>query len=303
MPLTKVDLRQTKEWGNYLATLGWHSVGGIRIHPILFFSVVKVQRSSRLGDKEIKNIIKVARESRALFVKAEPLKEADGLSLMAHGFKKDKWPLCVTKTIILDLTPSLEKLRANFKKDTRYCLRKAESNNLSVSVIPLSSATASNPLASFHSLWQKTARRGHFYIPSLREFQNKCGVLKKKAYLISVSQNNLTIQPFNHLTKLHKETATEKLLAGALVIIEGGVCYYLHAASSREGHQLNAPYLCLWEVIKLAKKKGCKRIDLEGIYDPRFKKATKNWHGFTHFKQGFGGVEHEFPGSFTKYFP
>jgi lipid II:glycine glycyltransferase (peptidoglycan interpeptide bridge formation enzyme) len=52
--------------------------------------------------------------------------------------------------------------------------------------------------------------------------------------------------------------------------------------------------------MRFLKKKGCKLLDLEGIYDPR-NPVTKRWRGFTLFKRGFGGREVEYIGSFVKY--
>ena len=55
------------------------------------------------------------------------------------------------------------------------------------------------------------------------------------------------------------------------------------------------------EVKAIAKKRGIKIFDFEGIIDPRIK-ATRRWHGFTHFKRGFGGEEVTYLGSFIKFY-
>jgi len=75
--------------------------------------------------------------------------------------------------------------------------------------------------------------------------------------------------------------------------------YYYYAFSSKEGRRKSAQYLLVWEAIKLAKKRGCKIFDFEGIYDERF--PIKAWKGFSHFKKSFGGKIIQYPGCFVKY--
>src|SRR3989344_3113415 len=94
---------------------------------------------------------------------------------------------------------------------------------------------------------------------------------------------------------------SERLLAAAMVFFWDNISYYLHAASSAQKRDFFAPYLILWETIKLSKKRGCETLDLEGISDNRIP-YTKKWQGFSHFKRGFGGKEVTFIGSFTKYY-
>jgi len=84
-----------------------------------------------------------------------------------------------------------------------------------------------------------------------------------------------------------------KPLAGALFLFNKDKSHYWEAASTRKGNRLSAPSLLVWEGIKIARQKGCKIFDLEGIYDERF--PNKSWLGFTHFKKEFGGKQVEFP--------
>jgi lipid II:glycine glycyltransferase (peptidoglycan interpeptide bridge formation enzyme) len=56
----------------------------------------------------------------------------------------------------------------------------------------------------------------------------------------------------------------------------------------------------VWEALKLAKKRGCRIFDFEGIYDERFPKAAASWKGFTKFKEGFGGEKIVYLENFTR---
>ncbi len=97
-----------------------------------------------------------------------------------------------------------------------------------------------------------------------------------------------------------KNAKSEPILAGIILLKHDKIMYYYYAFSSKEGQKLFAPYLLVWEGIKLAKKQGCQIFDFEGIEDSRYK-STKSWRGFTHFKKSFGGKEVEYPGSFSQY--
>lgn len=304
-----MDIRATKQWGLYLKTLSWKSIGAIRIRPLLFFSIIKLQRPLEITKTTLKEIDKQAKKHKALFVKVEPSNEKQALLLKENGYKKDNWPLVPPKTIFIDLTSSLDEISKHFNKDARYCLRKALGNNLGIRVItnntsfteedadtrtPLQHKNVvpktpyrhnpNNHLHLFYKLWQQTGKRGKFYVPPYRELQTKANVFGKDCLLVLV-----------------KDSKSNKLLSGAFLIIHNSTCVYLHAASSVEGQAKNAPYLCLWECIREAKKRKCKTLDLEGIYDERFKKMTKQWQGFTRFKRKWGGTEYEFPGAYTKY--
>jgi lipid II:glycine glycyltransferase (peptidoglycan interpeptide bridge formation enzyme) len=57
-----------------------------------------------------------------------------------------------------------------------------------------------------------------------------------------------------------------------------------------------APYLCQWIAIGEAKAAGVKIYDLWGIAESE--SPSDPWAGITRFKQGFGGEEVTFPGTF-----
>jgi lipid II:glycine glycyltransferase (peptidoglycan interpeptide bridge formation enzyme) len=177
-----------------------------------------------------------------------------------------------SKTLVLDLKPSLEKIFESFSKDTRYEVRKAQENGIVVK--------QSDDISAFAKMWTETALRRHFWIPFEKEIKALYESFGPKAFLLMAYHSPLTI---NHLP-----------LAGTLILIHDKVAHYFHAASTIEGRKLQGPSLVIWEAIKLAKGKGCTSFDFEGIFDPR-DKDTKNWQGFTRFKKGFGGKEVEYP--------
>lgn len=282
------DLRQSPEWGKFLESLGWkveisQSAGKpyqifVRKIPLLG-SIIKIQRPSTV---DFGGIGKLAERHHALFVKLEPLFALSETS----GFKKDSWPLLPTKTIQIDLKKSEAEIFGRMKKDARYGIRRAEKCGLEASRFSLSDKNA--PLEEFYRIFKETGRRGGFWVPPLRDLKAKAnafGKIGKKGWLIAA---------------FHPQT--KAMLAGAIILAHRQTAFYHHAASSKEGQKLFAPYTVMWKTMRLAKEKECGILDLEGIFDPRFPKLTKKWRGFTHFKECFGGEAVSFPGSYSKHY-
>lgn len=286
-----MDLRQSPEWGKYLEYLGWESVYldsevAVRIRRLGPLAVLKIQRPEVLDEHVLQEILELRKKYRGFLTKIEPVNLTNDQEtlLKKYRFSLDSWPLSVSKTIVVDLTPSEEEILARFSKDGRYCLRKAEKSVVGVGFSdPLNGRGDPAPTTEFYNLFAQTSRRGHFWVPSLKEMEAKI-----KAF----GQNAITFLAYQNVTPV----------AGALVFIHDQTAYYLHAGSTLAGQKLEAPYLLIWEIIKKAKSLGCTKLDLEGIYDERFPASTKNWQGFTVFKRKFGGEEVTYPGAFSRYF-
>ena len=114
----------------------------------LIGSVIKIQHPAVVPPE--KELDKLAKKHRALFIKIEPLDFAPprerfgkeksqtlhGVKSLAlgncrtlgnwRGFGPDTWPLLPSKTLHLDLTKSEEDLWENLNQDARYSIRKAE---------------------------------------------------------------------------------------------------------------------------------------------------------------------------------
>lgn len=275
-----MDVRQSPYWQKYLEELGWEvvNIDSIRIYSrkIPFGSIVKIPRIN--SPIPFSKIDKVARKQKALFVKLEvneTLKESElAWQFKKNKFEEDKWSLQPTKTIAVDLTPSEDELLKNMEKDTRYSIRRSQRESVIVE--------KTEDIDTFLKLHKDTAKRQKFWV------SNK----DSKSLWDSLPKENKTIL----FAKKGKE-----ILAGAFLIFYDRVAYYYEAASSQRGRELLAPYLVVWEGLKLAKKKGCAKFDFEGIVDSRIP-ATKKWGGFTHFKRGFGGKEVTYLGSFIKFY-
>jgi len=306
------DLHQSPLWAQYLEKLGWEAkeIKNSKFNP---FDQLRVdpEQSRRIKIQNyiyIKNlsffgsILKapkidlplpfsqidiIAKEKKALFVKIEPNFPINNTgnykkiyaSLKRNQYSQDKWALTNTKTIQIDLRLSEEELLKNMEKDTRYSIKASQRKGVKIS--------ESRDFEAFLDLYRETARRNRFWIGPLKELKTKWEIFSKKT-----AATILFAYPPNN---------SERLLAAAMVFFWDNISYYLHAASSAQKRDFFAPYLILWETIKLSKKRGCETLDLEGISDNRIP-YTKKWQGFSHFKRGFGGKEVTFIGSFTKYY-
>ncbi len=174
--------------------------------------------------------------------------------------KKDSWPLLPTKTRILETNMQ------NLPKDTRYEIRKGDALKVE----------KSDDINLFYKMLEETMKLGHWSVP-----------IKKEVTALWKS-----FQPHNSQILLIPN------LAACLIICHEDTAHYMYAALTKEGRKTSAAYKLLWETLQFLSSKGIKHLDLEGVYDERFKSHTKNWLGFTNFKRSWPGTEIEFPGSY-----
>lgn len=275
------ELRQSPEWGKYLAELGWETetVAGcrVRLRQIgRLGSILKIQRPESLP---LQQIDVLAKNRRALFTKVEPLTDDQLRRLSESGYSPDTWPLNPSRTVFLNLARSEEEILYQTSKDTRQSIKKALTLGLSAIVYNQESKDFGHALEIFYDLFRQTGREKKFWIPPLKDLSAKARAFGRLCYLILVFRVDQKLL-----------TATDLLpLAGAFLLIHDGIGYYHHAASLELGQLVRAPYLCLWETIKTAKAEGCQILDLEGIFDLRFPSMGKRWVDFSTFKLKWGG--------------
>ena len=273
------DLRQSPQYGEYMRKIGWkvENFDGCQIFikklPLLG-SFIKIQRPEKIPFLKIE---KIAKKYRAFCVKIEPQNAKDAKlnaksakELQKHGYKEDKSPYAPPKTLQINLTLSEKQILAQMKKDGRYGIRRAEKEKIKI--------LRNRDIKEFRLAWKKYNYR-RLWMPSLKWLQALKDSFKNDFFQLIIN---------------------DPPLAGVILLKHNEIMYYYYAFSSKEGQKLFAPYLLVWEGIKLAKKQGCQIFDFEGIEDSRFN-STKSWHGFSHFKKSFGGKEIEYPGSFSKY--
>jgi hypothetical protein len=272
-----MDIRQTSEYANYLKLLGWEIAkvkqGQIFIKKFpVIGSIVKVQRiASPIPFAEIEKIAKKYRAFQILI--DQELPQNSPLPTPPSTYKTNKTPFVPTKTIVLDIDKTEEKILESFSKNKRRDVRSVLRGNLIIK-----------------------EESGKEYID-----------LKKKILLekfILPIGTALEIQPLYQAFSLEKIKILiayhqNQPVAGTIILFQPPMAYYWLATATKEGKKLLAPTLLIWKAIKIAKQKGCKKLDLEGVYDDRFPK-TKNQLGYSKFKEGFGGKEIIYPPTLIK---
>lgn len=236
------------------------------IRPFFIFgSFMKVQRPLEIRYEDIERLRK---EYRVFNLIIEPKHKKDILHVTDYGLRSSS-PYLPSKTIHIDLTKSETQLLKEMHHKTRYNIKQAQKKSVEVKV--------SKDIRLFSDMWKsaKFSRK----IMGTRDITELYKAFGKDGYLLLA----------------YKES---ELLAGVVCIHASNIAYYMYAATTSKGRKLFAPTLLTWEQMKLAKKKGNKVFDFEGIYDERF--PLSDWKGFSRFKKSFGGKEVEYPGAFSK---
>lgn len=307
-----MELRQSPEWGKYLESLGWQTevVEGcaLRIRKLgPLGSIIKIQRPNNFSTDKVEEF---AKKHKALFVKLEPINDAQTQSLISNHYYLDSWPLTPSRTVMIDLNKSEQELLKSFSKDARQTLKRISNKKLVVGVLDFEVINSKNEdaLHSFHSIWKETGTRNHFYVQPYPELLNKARAFGSKAVLIvscfQASENGPARPPLQPPTPGvgtdNHGLETLNLVAGCLLLFCNGTAYYHHAASTLEGQREEAPYAVLWRAILESKRRGMEKLDLEGIFDSRHPYAFKKWINFSTFKLKWGGQVIEYPGAYVK---
>lgn len=277
-----IDLRQTPEYAKYMESLGWEVVRfqvlGYRyqvfVRKIPFLGkIAKLQRPERqVNIKVIQNFIKNHNVS-VMYVEPQiPLAYS-----ISPTFSLSKTAFLPSKTILVDLKKSEERLLKEMKPKTRYNIKIAKKNGVVVK--------KSQDIESFVKLWHSQALKRGMFLSQKKEIEGLFKFFDKRALLLLAFSNSTSQTP----------------QAGVLLCNSSDTAFYMYAAGNREGKKLFAPTLIVWEAIKHAKRNKLKYFDFEGVFDERYPKQTKAWKGFTRFKEGFGGKIVEYPKTLVHY--
>lgn len=179
----------------------------------------------------------------------------------------------VKRTLILDLSPSLEEIRANLDQKWRNCLNRAEKNGLEL--IVGEDGRLFDEIAKIY--WEMVRRKSlieHSDINHLKMVQRDL-------------PSNLKLKVI--LCRLNGETCV-----GGIFSAIGAAGVYLVGATSDAGMKTNGSYIVQWAFVKWLKENGFLYYDLNGV-NPETNPGTY------HFKRGLAGKhgrEVEFLGRF-----
>ncbi|MBN1263334.1 MAG: peptidoglycan bridge formation glycyltransferase FemA/FemB family protein [Candidatus Pacebacteria bacterium] len=216
----------------------------------------------------VKKVKELAKEEGCVFARVRPSIKAiekNKTLFKKAGFVKAPMHLHAETTLQIDLNRPETEIIANMEKKTRYCLRRALKNKLTVEI--------SRKIEDIELLYRLqmavVGRRG--FVPFSKNFF-------KKHFLAFAEDNQIA---------LIKVSLDKELLAIGMFVFYGDTAVYHYSGSVTTQPQAFASYAMIWAAVKEAKRRGLKVLDLWGIApsdDPRHRFA-----GVTRFKKGFGG--------------
>jgi lipid II:glycine glycyltransferase (peptidoglycan interpeptide bridge formation enzyme) len=222
-----------------------------------------------------------ARADRAVALRLEPRIPLDGpetalLDTQAHRVPER---LQVGQTRVVDLLPD-EALLAGFDADTRYAVRRAAREEVTIRLVTDADDRAA--IERLHELVSVTQRRARFQLPPLERYWTAWRALAGagRACLVEGWRG-------------------DEPLASGMVVVEGTQSFYLFAGSRREEPgetKRYASYAVQWAMMGEARTRGAVRHDLWGVA-PANAGTDHPWHGVGLFKKGFGGREVNWAGS------
>ncbi len=231
------------------------------------------RRSSELDPDLVRAVAEALRNeySKKRGLHLEVLPNAFGGSRRAELFESEFCGFAHTpgvsreeyRTLLLDVSPSLEELRKHLDKKWRNQLNAGTRNNLEV-VEGSDTSTYGEFSALYEQMWQ---RKQFASAVSVEEFQR--------------IQQRL---PEHQKLQIFLCRLEGKPVSGLVCSTLGETAIYLLGATNQVGMKVKASYLLQWTAIQSAKERGCRFYDLGGI-DPE---ANPGVH---HFKSGLSGAD------------
>ncbi len=209
-------------------------------------------------------------KDQAGFIRIRPALEqtvANQVRYRKLGFVPSVMHLHAERTWVLDLDGTEEELLAAMRKNTRYGVKRAPKDGVTVSL-----SVEAEAVETLYALQQETVSRQHF-VPFAREYFMR---------LFEAFRSDGAVALFTARFEDHP-------IASAMINYYGDTAVYHYAASASEYSKLPGAYAILWEAIREAKRRGCRYFNFWGVVGDDQEKHP--WYGLSRFKKGFGGHE------------
>ncbi len=280
-----MDIRQSEKWSQYLAWIGWtsqHTAGDVSVEIMKtgIGGLVKVQRPKLLTNEDLFQIEDISKKAKAIFVKVEPGIGQDMDIFKKRGYRNSPSPLAPPSTIYIDFANSWDTLWNNISKSGRYSIRRSEKWGEKVEFYQNPS---SEILHKFYEIEKESAKSQKFMIQSYEDLAKKAEVFGNDSFVA------LGFDAKGNPT------------GGKFFLGCENCIWYVHAGTTALGRKSDSGHKTMWESMLHFKKLGYKMMDMDGINDSRFPNFTKNWGGFSFFKEKFGGEKIRFPKPQIKY--
>jgi lipid II:glycine glycyltransferase (peptidoglycan interpeptide bridge formation enzyme) len=213
-----------------------------------------------------------ARRDGALAIKLEPrLERGSAEANLFRRLRYEAGTLQVGQTRLVELADD-ETMLAAFDKDTRYSIRRAEREGVTVTTV--NDAGDLRAIDALHGLVMETQRRAGFAKTPLQRYRTAWRGLAS-----------------GQCATIFEARREGQLLASGMLVIEGDRSFYLFAGSLREEKgepKRYASYALQWAMMRHARDAGARIHDLWGVA-PDDATPEHPWYGVGLFKKGFGG--------------
>ncbi|HSX39593.1 MAG TPA: hypothetical protein VLI92_03315, partial [Candidatus Saccharimonadales bacterium] len=242
---------------------------------------IKVQKPDQVTPQDLEEIEKIAAEQKALLMIIEPSLAQNLDQLYSAGFVKSNFFLTPVKTLILDLQKTETELWNDLSHSCKYSINRAkrEKNTVEFYTNP-----SEEKLKEFFAVYKETGVAKKYPTKTWEDLKKRVEAFKDKSHLALTYDANHVLDG-------------GKFYVGYLDNV-----WYIYGGTSAVGRKNKSGYLLLWESMLELKKLGYQKLDLDGVYDPRFPSFFNTWSGFTHFKEKFGGEIVTFPVAHVKYY-
>lgn len=295
---------QSWEWGEFRKNSGvkvirpglfegkkLQEVYQLTIHPIphTSYTVGYLPKGPKPDKKMLEVLEDIGQENNTIFFKIEPNivlneKSSQSLNLLISQYPNllsSPRPLFTKYTFQIDLTKSEEELMSQMKEKTRYNVRLAQRNGVTVK-----EDNSPEAFETYLKLTRETTQRQKFYAHSEGYHRLMWQTLQPSgiAHLLLASYH--TPSAISHTP-----------LVAWILFVFNKVLYYPYGASSSLYREVMASNLMMWEAERFGKKMGCHTFDLWGSLGPN-PDPKDPWYGFHRFKEGYGGKLVEFLGTY-----
>jgi lipid II:glycine glycyltransferase (peptidoglycan interpeptide bridge formation enzyme) len=230
----------------------------------------------------LEKLKEIAKEEKCDFIRIAPILERNDENIKIFknlGFREAPIHIHPELTWELDITSLEEELLMKMRKTTRYLIKQAQKNK----DIEIIKSENLKELEEFNKLYQETVDRHHFVPFSFDYLKNEFLAFKNDRQIL-----------------LFLGEYKGEVVSSGIFIFWQGIGFYHHGASSLKYPKIPVSYSLLWEAIREAKNRGCKKFNFWGIAPTisNFKFQISNlkhpWAGLTLFKTGFGGYKKEY---------
>ena len=231
-------------------------------------------QNSELVKASVSEMKRLGKLEKCAFVRVRPqiVESSDNAaSLKKLGFRRAQMHLHAELTSQLNITADEQTLLNQFRKNTRYELKKAKKRG-----IVISHTTEAEAIDEFYELQLEPSLR-HGFVPYGKNY------LKEQFRIFAAANKAL-------LYSAH--TSEGKLIAQAYVIFYNQEAAYHYGASTELGRSEPGAYLIQWEAIKEAKRRNMTRYNFWGVVEPE--QTQHRFYGVSVFKRGFRGHDIEY---------